>query len=144
MNYFRKSPLTLIAALAFRLNVEAAGAEVVAVVSADNPVSSLSRIELINIFLGKSARFPDGTPATPIDLHEGAPARQAFYSEFAGQSPAQIRAYWSRMIFTGRGRPPRAVEDGEALKQWVAKDHTAIGYLDERLVDDSVRVLRVQ
>lgn len=144
MNQFRKTPLTLIAALVLSLDAQVTGAEVVAVVSAENPVSSLGRVELVNIFLGKSGHFPDGTPATPIDLPEGAPDRQAFYAEFANKSVAQIKAHWSKMIFTGRGRPPRMVQDGEALRQWLAKDPNAIGYLDESLVDDSVKIVNVR
>ena len=143
MNRFMKSPLGMIAALMLSLNTGATEADVVAVVSANNPVNSLSRIELINIFLGKSAQFPDGTPATPIDLHETAPDRQVFYAEFDNKSAAQIKAYWSKMIFTGRGRPPQTVADGEALRQLVAKDPNAIGYLGEALVDDSIKVLTV-
>lgn len=144
MSRSRKKPLTIMAALLLHLNAEAAGAEIVAVVSADNPLTSLSRIELINIFLGKTAGFPDGARAEPIDQAVGAAAHEAFYAEFAGKSPAQIKGHWSKMVFTGRGRPPRALKDGEAVKQWVAKDLNAIGYLDESLVDDSVKILNVQ
>ena len=130
--------------LVLHLNAEATTAGVVAVVSADNPLNNLSRIELANIFLGKSGHFPNGTPAKPIDLQENAPARSAFYEAFAGKSAAQVKAHWSKMIFTGRGRPPRAMKDGEQVKQWVADNPGAIGYLDEHLVDDSIKVVNVQ
>ncbi|WP_240724954.1 phosphate ABC transporter substrate-binding protein [Onishia niordana] len=144
MRRFVTIPLMAIAALALQLNAEATEAEVVAVVSADNPIDSISRIELTNIFLGKSGSFPGGAPAQPVDLREGAQSRVMFYSEFAGKSPAQLKAYWSKMIFTGRGQPPKAVDDGNAVKQWLAQNPNAIGYLDNSLVDDRVKIVSVE
>ena len=144
MKRFWKTRLTITAVLVLHLKANVAAADVVAVVAADNPVDSLSRIELINIFLGKSSHFPDGTPALPIDLQENAAVREAFYTLYAGKSATQIRAYWSKMIFTGRGRPPRTVKSGEEVRQWVATNSNAIGYLDEGLVDDRLKIVDVR
>ena len=134
----------LATALLLYLAAEVRAGEVVAVVAADNPVETISPNELTNIFLGKASHFPGGGPAQPVDQQEGAPAREAFYQKYTGQSTAQIKAYWAKMIFTGRGRPPRTLPNGEAVRQWVADYPDAIGYLDERWVDDSVKVLRVE
>jgi hypothetical protein len=41
-------------------------ADVVAVVSTKNPLTSLTKAEVADIFLGKAVRFPDGTLAVPI------------------------------------------------------------------------------
>jgi hypothetical protein len=71
---------------------------------------------------------------------EGSSERDEFYAKL-GKSPAQLKAYWSKIIFTGRGQPPRTVANGIAMKARLAADPTAIGYLDTQLVDDSVRVL---
>ncbi len=34
----------------------------------------------------------------PIDLTEGSAERDAFYFKFSGKSPAQIKAYWSKVF----------------------------------------------
>lgn len=62
--------------VALSLNAGAAAADVVAVVSAKNPVTALSKNQLMDIFLGKTSRFPDGSQAVPIDQVEGAAARR--------------------------------------------------------------------
>src|SRR5438477_11877747 len=80
--------------------------EVVAVVSAKCPVTALNASQVAEIFLGKTSRFPDGTQAVPIDQTEESPAREKFYAQYAGKSPAQVKAHWSKIIFTGRGQPP--------------------------------------
>lgn len=127
--------------LVLALGSGAAQADVVAVVSAKNPLVSLSKNQVVDIFLGKSSRFPDGGRAVPVDQAEGASARDEFYLQFAGKSPAQIKAHWSKIIFTGRGQPPRELQDGIEVRRLVAENPHAIGYIERELVDGEVKVL---
>ncbi len=115
--------------------------EVVPVVPAGSPVATLSRAQVADIFLGKTNRFPDGSVAVPIDLAEGSAARDEFYARFTGKSPAQVNAHWSKIVFTGRGRPPRVAASEAELKKQLAENPGAIGYLDSALVDRKLRVL---
>jgi ABC-type phosphate transport system substrate-binding protein len=119
----------------------AGAADVVAVVSAKSRVTALNADQVADIFLGKTSHFPDGTQATPVDQSEDSPARERFYAQFTGKSPAQVKAYWSKMIFTGRGQPPRQVPSNTDAKKYVAQNPNAIGYIDVSQVDDSVRVV---
>jgi hypothetical protein len=132
-----------IAAIELALGVASStvSADVVAVVSSRSPITSLSKSDVMNIFLGKRTRFPDGSSAVPIDQSEGSAAREEFYSRYADMSAAQIKAFWSKIIFTGRGQPPKAVANGEEAKKLVAANLNAIAYIDETMVDSSVRVV---
>jgi ABC-type phosphate transport system substrate-binding protein len=119
-------------------------AEVVAVVSAQSPLTTLSRNQVVDIFLGRMSRFPDGEQAVPIDQEEGTEARDEFYTGFAELSPAQVKAHWSKIIFTGRGLPPKTVSNSIEVKKAVVKNPNAIGYIERSLVDHSVKVLLSQ
>jgi hypothetical protein len=132
-----------IAAIELALGVASStvSADVVAVVSSRSPITSLSKSDVMNIFLGKRTRFPDGSSAVPIDQSDGSAAREEFYSRYADMSAAQIKAFWSKIIFTGRGQPPKAVANGEEAKKLVAANLNAIAYIDETMVDSSVRVV---
>jgi len=134
----------LVAALALAFPAAAGADEVVAVVSAKSPVTSLNPGQVADIFLGKTSRFPDGSPAVPIDQNEDSPDRDRFYAQYTGKSPAQVKAHWSKLIFTGRGQPPRQVANGAEAKRALAEDPHAIAYIDNRLVDSTVRVLAGQ
>lgn len=133
-----------IAALALCLAGGTASADVVAVVSARSPLITLSDNQLADIFLGRTNRFPDGVTAVPIDQAEGSAARDEFYLKFAGKSPAQVKAHWSKIIFTGRGQPPGEVASGLEMKRRIVGNPNAIGYIDQSQVDGSVRVLLAQ
>lgn len=127
--------------LMLSLTASAAIAEVVAVVSSRSGITTLTRNQIVEIFMGKLSRFPNGEPATPIDQPEGSAAREEFYERYAGRSPAQMKAHWAKIIFTGRGQPPATANDGVAVKQRLATDPNAIGYIDSKLVDASVRAI---
>jgi ABC-type phosphate transport system substrate-binding protein len=115
--------------------------DVVAVVSAKSAITGLNAGQVADIFLGKTSRFPDGSQAVPIDLGEDSPARDRFYAQYTGKSPAQVKAHWSKIIFTGRGQPPRQASTPSEAKKLIADNPNAIGYIDQSQVDDSVRVL---
>jgi ABC-type phosphate transport system substrate-binding protein len=128
-------------ALAMAMLVAPVRADVVAVVSVASHVTTLTKVQLTDIFLGRATHLPDGTIAVPIDQAEGSSARDEFYLKVAGKSAAQLKAYWSKIIFTGRGQPPPVVVNGVELKRQLGKDTAVIGYMDASLVDDSVRVV---
>lgn len=140
MYHLNRIGLTVIG-LALSLGTGAVNGDVVAVVSAKSPVTTLSKNQLADIFLGKTTRVPDGSQAVPIDQAEGVRARDEFYIEFTGKSAAQLKAHWSKIIFTSRGQPPKAVMNSIETKKLLAQNPNAIGYIEPHMVDSSVRVL---
>ena len=101
----------------------------------------MSKVQIADTFLGRVSQFPDGIRGVPIDQADGSFAREEFYAEVMAKSPAQMKAYWSKIIFTGRGQPPKQVASSAELRQRIAEDATAIGYIDSSLVDDGVKVV---
>lgn len=128
-------------ALILSLAAGTATADVVAVVSSMSTVTTLSKAQMTDIFLGKVTRFPNGAQAIPIDQAEGSSARDEFYLNFAGKSPAQIKSHWSKIIFTGRGQPPKAVSNSVEARKLIAANPQAISYIERSAVDSSVKVL---
>ena len=135
---------TALATMALLLGAQAAQAEVAVVVSAKSPVGNLSADQVSQIFLGKSNNFPGGGQATPIDQAEGAATREEFYTKVTGKSAAQVKAYWSKLIFTGKGQPPKEVSGDGAVKKALAENPGAIGYIEKSSVDGSVKAVLTQ
>lgn len=117
---------------------------VVIVVSSTSSVTEIPRNHLADLYLGRTTRFPGGAAAVPIDQRPGSAVRVAFSEAYLGRSEAQLKAHWSKIIFTGRGRPPAEAATDEVLREMVARNPAAIGYLNPGLVDASVRVVRVR
>jgi hypothetical protein len=130
----------LLAGALLSLAAAAAGAaDLVVIVSARSQVNALRPDQVAAIFLGQTARFPDGLEAVPLDLPLGSPLRNEFYLRVASKTPALLKAHWSKMVFTGRGQPPAELLDSAAVRRRVAEDPELIGYIDRAALDPSVR-----
>jgi len=117
----------------------AAPAEVVVVVNPRNPVATLTRQQVSLIYSGRLGSFPTGTSVTPLDLGEGTALRDEFYAKVTGRNPGEVRAYWSKQLFSGNGTPPRELATMDDVKRNVASDPSAIGYIDRAALDASVK-----
>lgn len=115
-------------------------ADIAVVVNPAN-ANAVSADDLSRLFLGRTSNFADGSKATPLNLAEGQPARDEFDSKVLNRSAAQLKAYWSKLVFTGKGTPPKELSDDAAVKAAVAADATAIGYISSSSVDGSVKVV---
>ena len=113
--------------------------DLVVVVSARSPVESLRPDQVAAIFLGQTPRFPNGAVATALDQPIGSGERDQFYLRVTGKTPALLKAHWSKMVFTGRGQPPRELAGSAAVRRAVAEDPNLIGYIEREALDPSVR-----
>lgn len=118
-----------------------ADAEVAVIVNNSNANATMSNSDISRIFLGKSSKFPDGSAASPLDQSNGSSVRQEFNDKVLGKSESQLKSYWSRLIFTSKGSPPKQLGDDAAVKAAVAADANAIGFIDSASVDGSVKVV---
>lgn len=118
-------------------------AELVVVVSSRSQVGALGADQVAAIFLGHASRFPNGAQAIAIDQPPGAVQRTDFYRDLTGKTPALLKAHWSKMVFTGRGQPPREVDGDAAVRRLVAANPSMIGYIEREALDPSVRAVLV-
>lgn len=105
------------------------------VMASDAPAIELRRETAEQLYLGRRTTSEDGRQVQLIDLPAG-PARDHFYRLLTGKNPSQIRAYWSRLVFTGRALPPREADSAEQLGQLLTQLPNSIGYLPVQLASD--------
>ena len=125
----------LVMALSFSVQ-----AEISVIVNPAN-ANAVSADDLNRLFLGRASSFADGSKATPLNLAEGQVSRDEFDSKVLNRSSAQLKAYWSKLVFTGKGTPPKELADDAAVKAAVAADASAVGYISSGSVDGSVKVV---
>lgn len=133
----------LLAACVLGVAAANASAELVVVVSSRSPVVAINADQVAAIFLGHASRFPDGSQAVAVDQQLGMRQRDSFYRGLTGKSRALLKAHWSKMVFTGRGQPPREAGDDAAVRRLVAENPAMIGYIGREALDGSVRALLV-
>lgn len=116
-------------------------AEVAVVVHPSSGIASLTEDDVSRIFLGKSKTFPNGAAAVPVNQDEGAPARDKFNEAICKKNSSQYKAYWSQLVFTGKGTPPKDAGNDAAVKALVAANPNMVGYVDASVVDASLKVV---
>lgn len=113
-----------------------AGASAADLVVVGHPsAQALTKDQVADIFLGKNLSM------TPVDQVSTAPVRTEFYRRATGRDPTQIKAVWSRLVFSGKAQLPKELPDSASVKRAVASDPKMIGYIDKAEVDGSVKVL---
>ena len=127
----------VVSLIAFPNPVKAA---VAVIVHPENPVV-LDAAQVKNIFLGKMLVFPDGTPAVPLDQQSGSEIRAVFVRDVLRRDEGSLNAYWARMLFSSKGRPPEVIDSVSELKKRVASNRNEIAYIDVSEVDSSVKVV---
>ena len=113
----------------------------IAVVVHPSNQTSLTQEDLARLYTGKLSAFTDGSSAVPVNLADSAPLRSEFDQKALGRSSSQVKAFWSKLVFTGKGTPPKELADDAAVKAAVAADPTAVGYISSSSVDNSVKVV---
>jgi len=117
-----------------------ASAEVAVIVGKSSGFSKLDADDVVKIFLGKKKDI-GGTPVLPVDQSEGTGARNDFYSNVVKKSESQLKSYWSRLIFTGKGQAPQVVGGDSDVVSMVATNPNLIGYVDAAAVSGDVIVI---
>jgi ABC-type phosphate transport system substrate-binding protein len=99
------------------------------IVNPDNPVSSLDRRFLADVYLKKATRWSNDEAIRPVDLGPGSAVRRLFSDDVLKRSVSAVKSYWQQMVFSGRGVPPPELDsDGEVVK-FVLKNRGAVGYV---------------
>lgn len=122
------------------VSFSASAGDLVIVVNPENK-QTLKIDDVARIYLGKKTYFPDGNKAIPLDLDPKDPLYEEFVAKVLKKSPRQLRAYWAKRIFTGKGRPPKSVSQQPDLRDVIASDKAFVGYLGQTHVDNTVRTV---
>jgi ABC-type phosphate transport system substrate-binding protein len=115
-------------------------ADVVVIGNPGGP-DSISKNQVRDLYLNRSKALPDGQKATPFELPEGNAVRAQFHDKVTGRNDAQLKAFWSKQVFTGRGQPPSEAASAASMKAQVSSTPGGIGYIDEADLDSSVKVV---
>ncbi|KAA1155244.1 hypothetical protein EU510_03825 [Pseudoalteromonas sp. FUC4] len=115
--------------------------EFVVVVNKSNAINTLSKREIIDIYMGRYLTFPDGETSKPLDLPAQSTLKNDFYLKLVNKDEQKINAYWARLLFSGRAKPPTPSTSVEDAINKIASSQFAIGYIPLSQVTDAVKVV---
>ncbi|MBU2883260.1 phosphate ABC transporter substrate-binding protein [Psychrosphaera sp. B3R10] len=115
-------------------------AEIAVIVHPSNN-AELDSNAISRLFLGKLKSFPGGDQAVPINLSESSAQTKEFNKNVLKKSGSQLKAYWSKLVFTGKGTPPKALNSDAEVIGLVSSNPNIIGYIDAASVTGDVKVI---
>ena len=127
-------------ALVFTGLFSAASFADIAVIIHPSNTSKINVKDVKRIFLDQRRTFPGGGKVTPADQEDDKIIRRIFIKKVLKKSPRELQAYWSKQMFSGQGTPPKQLPDDDSVKEFVAQNESGIGYIDQKNVDNSVKV----
>ena len=76
-----------------------------------------------------------------IEMGLDRPLYEQFYTKVTGKTGAQVKAAWSRLVFSGKGTPPKELGSSAEVKKFVAANADGIGYIEKSALDGSVKAV---
>lgn len=140
----RKTTLSLMAISAVSASLLFSAVALAEVAIIANPASGASELDAKTakkLFLGKAKSIPGMSSFTLVGQDDDSPTKAKFTKSITKKNLKKYKAYWSKMIFSGKGIPPKELANDAEVKAYVASHADAIGYVDASVVDDSVKVL---
>lgn len=118
-----------------------AHAEIAVIADPSVELVSLDLEQLERLYLLRPNRFPNGVKLVAIDQKAGSVIRQDFLQKALWKTEIDVAEYWSRRMFSGKGRPPRQFDGDTAVIEAVIESPGTVGYVDSESIDDRVKVL---
>jgi hypothetical protein len=116
-------------------------AEIAIIVNPTVELDSITVEQVERLYLNRADRYPQGVKLTPIDQPTGSELRKRFVQKALWKTEIEVAEYWSRRMFSGKGRPPRQYEDDAAVIEEIIDRPGTLGYIDGDSIDERVKVL---
>ena len=100
--------------------------------------------DLKAIFLGEKTNWPEGKQIKVALLKSGE-VHKEFLEDMVKMPPLKFSLYWKQKIFTGTGTGTHIniFKADEEVKNYVAANPTAIGYISFSSLDDTVKAVKI-
>ncbi|MGF1756051.1 hypothetical protein L4C33_20985 [Vibrio makurazakiensis] len=120
---------------------KALASSLVLVVSNKNPTSSLTKEQVIDIYMGRYNTLPNGLSVRTTDLVDSHGSNHDFYDQMVKRTEKQMEAYWARLLFSTRAKPPIKFNSSSEVIAHLESSANNIGYIPEALVTNNLKVI---
>jgi ABC-type phosphate transport system substrate-binding protein len=114
------------------------------IVHPENPVTDIERALLRDAFLKKATAWPGGRAFRPIGLTAKHPARERFVVDVLKKTTAQLKSYWTQLIFSGKGIPPPESDSVARVIAYVIANPGAVAFVPANADVGKAKVIEIR
>lgn len=129
----------------FPLSQGIAGAEEVAIiVNKLNTTDEVSFSDLVKILKQESQFWRDGKKIYLVMQEAGNPEKKIVLEKIYNMDDEGLKKFWLTKMFKGEiSSFPKTLSSNESVRHFVSQVPNAIGFINASLVDETVKVLRI-
>jgi ABC-type phosphate transport system substrate-binding protein len=102
--------------------------------------NTINKASLKGIYLREVRNWGNGgAEIVPVDLS----TEDNFYQNLFAKSYVQMQAYWMKMRINYNANMPVTKKDAESVKEFIASNKDAIGFIKSSDMDDRVKALKI-
>lgn len=109
------------------------------------PVDSISTSELRDIYNGDRVFWKSGKRIRAARLPDDSSTNADFLSIVVEKSPSQYMQHWRHKLFSGKGLPPKVLQDAEKMMTYIEENESSIGFIpvSKRISSPKLKILEV-
>jgi len=116
-------------------------ADIVVVVNVNFNAEQISQKKLRKLWLGKSRKLENVGRIIIVDQDINNAITKQFYKIIIKKERKQVKAYWAKLAFIGKGYPPKTLIDDKDVIEWIQNNKNGIGYIDSNSITDKIKVI---
>ncbi len=111
----------------------------------NNPIATLSKANLRNIFLGNTITWATDQFIKVADYTAESKVRKEFSNNYLDLTPQKVSMIWIKVSLSGKAVPPKIFRDEDELKQFIAENENAIGYVSSsQNLSQKLKVIQIR
>ena len=140
--YFKLTRLSILLAVIIIAITSSVTAEIAIVTNIESEIDSISSDDLRKLYFGQTTKLEN---KYEIILTEYIPRNICFSTKYLNMSVLEYRRYWLKLIYAGHfATPPQKFHKLNKLKEFLNHNINSIGYLDESVVDSTLKIIKVE
>lgn len=113
-------------------------AQIAVIVHPDNQ-QNIDIADIKRLYTLRQFSYQNGSIAFLFMLPYSIPEREQFDQIVSGLSSNQLMTYWSKIVFAGKGTPPRSVRGIDEMLRVISVTPNSMGYVPEWALSDEWR-----
>ena len=124
--------------------------EIVLVCHKDVPLSTVSKAEVLEIFLGKTTSLGEKKVKIKLATLKDGPVHISFVRYYIKKTVSQFKNFWKKQVFSGKAKMPKSFNTEKELIEYVSQKEGAIGYVhiktsnDKELISKEVKIISIK